>query len=158
MKRSLLVLASASTLSLAACGAPPPKAAAVAAPVGVFTSATDCAESGKLDLKGCTALIQQVVVAHQQTAKSYISMRLCEEAEGTDKCERADPKTFRRSLLAFQVTFNTPPTVLPLYAAKEKGAVGFSTFDKAKTVLAVDETIIFSEQAKIVAQSHVETN
>ena len=156
MKRLKTLTVSFATLSLAACGQSAPKTAAVAAPVGVFTSAQDCAASEKLDLKDCTILIQQVVAAHQQTAKSYISMRLCEEAEGADKCERADPKTFRRSLLAFQVTFSKPPVAIPLYAAKDKGVLGFTTLDKAKTLLAVDELIIFSQDAKTVAQAHFE--
>lgn len=155
MKRSILASLSLVTLSLTACGAPPPKAVAAAAAVGVFTSAPDCAASGLLDLAGCDALIQQGIVDHQKNAKSYISMRLCEEAEGSDRCERADPKTFRRSLLAFQVTFSKPPAAIPLYAAKEKGVIGFTTFDKSKTLLTVDETIIFSAEAKLVAQSNI---
>ncbi len=156
MKRLKLVTVSLATLSLAACGQSAPKVAAVAAPVGVFTSAQDCAASEKLDLKDCTILIQQVVAAHQQTAKPYISLRLCEETEGADKCERADPQTFRRSLLAFQITFSKPPVAIPLYPAKEKGVLGFITFDKSKTLLAVDEMIIFSQDAKTVAQANFE--
>lgn len=159
MKRSITASACLLTFALTGCGAPAPKAGPkAAAEVGVFTSAPDCAASGKADLAVCTKLIQQVVNAHQQNAKSYISMRLCEQAEGNDKCERADPKTFRRSLLAFQVTFSTPPVAIPLYAAKDQGAVGFSPFDKSKVILAADETIIFSPEAKLVAQSNIPAN
>lgn len=156
MKRLKTLTVSLATLSLAACGQSAPKTVAVAAAVGVFTSAQDCAASEKLNLKDCTVLIQQVVTAHQQNAKSYISLRLCEEAEGNDKCERADPKTFRRSLLAFQVTYSTPPVAVPLYPVKDKGVLGFITFDKSKTLLAVDETITFSQDAKTVAQANFE--
>jgi len=155
MKRPIFACLSLATVSLTACGAPPPKAAATVAAVGVFTSASDCAASGLLDTAGCDGLIQQVIANHQKNAKSYISMRLCEEAEGADRCERADPKTFRRSLLAFQVTFSKPPVAIPLYMVKDQGVVGFSPFDKSKVILAADETIIFSSEAKLVAQSNV---
>ncbi|MEQ1696960.1 MAG: DUF1190 domain-containing protein [Hyphomicrobiaceae bacterium] len=156
MKRLNTISVSLAALSLTACGQSAPKVAAVAAPVGIFTSAQDCAASEKLPVKDCNILIQQVVTAHQNTAKSYISMRLCEEGEGEGKCERADPKTFRRSLIAFQVTFSTPPVAVPLYPSKEKNVLGFTTFDKSKTFLTVDETIIFSQDAKTVAQANFE--
>ena len=83
MTRSALLTACFATLSLAACGqAPKPKGANAA--VGVFTSAPDCAANEKVKLADCNALIQQVIATHQLTAKSYISLRLCEETEGLD--------------------------------------------------------------------------
>lgn len=103
-------------------------------------------------LEVCNALLQQAIQLHQQGAKTYISLRLCEEAEGPDHCERADNNAFRRRLLALQITFSTPPSALPLYAPKDKTILGFTTLDSSATLLAVDETLIFSQDARTVAQ------
>ena len=56
------------------------------------------------------------------------------------------------------MTFSTPPTSAPLYAPNDKGIIGFSTLDKSKTLLAIDETLIFSEDAKFVAEGNVGVN
>ncbi|MFW1123267.1 DUF1190 domain-containing protein, partial [Vibrio parahaemolyticus] len=72
----------------AACGqAPPPKQPGADTAIGIFTSASDCAASGKLGLTDCEILLSRALAIHQQAAKTYISMRLCEEAEGADRCE-----------------------------------------------------------------------
>lgn len=151
MKRTKLLTACLAALSLAACGQSAPKVAAGPSAVGVFTSGPDCAASGKLQLDDCNALLQRAIQSHQQSATKYISLRLCEEAEGVDRCERADTNAFRRGLLAFQVTFSTPPVAIPLYAPADKAVIGFTTLDKSKTLLAVDEMLIFSQDAKTVA-------
>jgi hypothetical protein len=157
MKRSALAGACLVALSLAGCGGSAPKVVALG-PVGVFTSAQDCAASEKLKLSDCSILIQQALQIHQQTAKTYISARLCEETEGADRCERTDNNAFRPKLLAFMITFTPPPgipTSAPLYATKEKDTVGFTTGEKGKTLLAVDETLTFSTEAKFVAEGYV---
>ena len=154
MTRTALLLASLASVGLAACGSPAPKVDANA-PVGVFISAQDCAASNKLALKDCSILIQQAVVAHQQGQKNYTSQRLCEAVEGLDQCERADNNAFQRRLLAFKVVFSTPPSSAPLYSPKEKGILGFATLDQLKPLLVVDETLIFSNDAKFVAEGHI---
>lgn len=160
MKRITFAGVCLAAMSLAGCGGSAPKVLATG-PVGVFTSAQDCAASEKLKLQDCNALIQQAIGMHQVAAKTYISERLCEAAEGNERCERTDGNAFRPKLLAFMISFTPPPgtpTAVPLYGLKEKGAVGFTTIDKAKTVLAVDETLIFSAQAKFVAEGYVALN
>jgi uncharacterized protein YgiB involved in biofilm formation len=152
MTRIVLRLACLASLSLAACGAPKPKADGTAA-VGVFISAQDCAASQKLQLDDCSQLIQKALDAHQQGQKTYTSQRLCAAVEGPDQCERADNNAFQRRLLAFKVVFSTPPSSAPLYSVGEKGVVGFATLDK-KQLLAVDETLIFSADAKFVAEGN----
>ena len=159
MKPAASVGACLLTMALAGCGGSAPKVQNLG-PVGVFTSAQDCAASEKLKLNDCNILIQQAIQLHQHTAKTYISERLCETAEGIERCERTDGNAFRPKLLAFMIAFTPPPgtpTAAPLYALKEKGAVGFITGDKAKTLLAVDETLIFSAEAKFVAEGYVST-
>ena len=153
MMRSVLVMLLI-TVGLSGCGGPPKAQAGPPPPLGVYTSAVDCADSKKLPLTQCDQLIQSAVNQHNQTAKNYISSRLCELTEGEDRCERTSANSFRPKLLAFLVTFSQPPLVQPLYAAADKGALGFSTSDKSKTVLAVDETLLFSPAAKIVAEGN----
>jgi Protein of unknown function (DUF1190) len=160
MHPKMTFLAVLATLAIAACGSPAPKPAAKGpAPVGIFTSAQDCAAETKpelkIELKVCDELIQKAIAQHQATAKSYISRRLCEETEGNDRCERTDGNAFRPKLLAFLVTFSTPPTAIPLYAPADRTLVGFTTIDKGKTLLAVDETLTFSADAKVVAEGSV---
>ena len=152
MNRIALLSACLAPFSLAACGQAPKPQSGPPPPVGVFTSAQDCEASEKLKLADCSALLQQAMYTHQQGQKTYTSQRLCEGTEGPEQCERADNNSFRRRLLAFQVTFSTPPTSAPLYAPQEKGIIGFATLDKTKTLLAIDETLIFSSDAKFVAE------
>ena len=142
-------------VSLAGCGGPPKAQGGPPPPVGIYTSAADCADSKKLPLDQCNQLIQIAVNQHNQTARTYISLRLCEMTEGTDRCERTAENSFRPKLQAFLITFSKPPSVQPLYAAADRGQLGFSTNDKAKTVLFVDETLMFSEAAKIVAEGNL---
>jgi uncharacterized protein YgiB involved in biofilm formation len=153
MYRTVFIIAALS-VSLAGCGGSPKKQAGPAAPAGIFTSANDCAESKKLTVAQCDELIRAAVADHQQTAKTYISLRLCEAAEGIDRCERTEENAFRPKLQAFLVTFSTPPSALALYPAANQ-QIGFATRDKARTVLAVDETLTFSENAKFVAEGNV---
>ena len=153
MIRNVLLLVCLSA-TLAGCGGSPKKAAGPAAAVGIYTSGADCADSKKLKLEQCDELIHAAVTEHHQTAKTYISLRLCEVTEGPDHCERTEENAFRPKLQAFLITFSTPPSAQPLYAAPDK-QVGFANNDKSKTVLAVDETLLFSDNAKFVAEGNV---
>ena len=153
MIRTVLVAVLMSA-SLAGCGGSAPKQAAAPAAVGIYTSAADCAESHKLNLEQCDELIHAAVTEHNQTAKTYISLRLCEVTEGPDRCERTEENAFRPKLQAFLISFSTPPLAQALYAAPDK-QVGFANRDKSRTVLTVDETLLFSDNAKFVAEGNV---
>jgi uncharacterized protein YgiB involved in biofilm formation len=156
MKLPTCVLVGATAILLAGCGgAPPPKAGAEKAAVGVYTSAQDCSSSGKLDLAACNALVGSAVDAHTTSAKTYASLRVCETAEGTGRCERMGATMFRPELLAFVVTFSTPPTAQPLYAPKDKSVLGFITSDQRTTLMAIDEQLLFSDAARAVAEGKV---
>jgi Protein of unknown function (DUF1190) len=144
--------------ALAGCGGSPPPQTAKdkeKVVVGVFTSATDCSASGKLDVAACNDLIHSAIEAHNTSAKTYASMRLCEAAEGAERCERTAATIFRPQLLAFVVTFSTPPTSQPLYANPDRNVLGFTTADKKMTLLALDEQLQFSEAARAVAEGKI---
>ena len=158
MMRSILLPVAAVALSLAGCGRGAPKqAAGPPAAVGVYTSAADCAASQKLDVAQCNVLIHAAIFEHQQAANSYISLRLCEAAEGGEnRCERTEGNAFRPKLQAFLVTFSAPPSAQPLYAAAAaENQLGFISRDKSRTLLTVDETLLFSDNAKVVAEGNV---
>jgi len=143
------------SFSLAGCGGGAPKPqAGPPAPTGVYTSSSECAESEKLSLEDCSALIEQAVTMHRETAKNYISMRLCEATEGVNNCERAEDNQYRPQLQAFLITFSKPPQISPLYASADKSQPGFQTGPKGRIILAVDETLLFSKQARFVAASN----
>jgi len=151
------IVAALLSLSLSGCGGGGAKVqAGPAAPTGVYTSATDCAESEKLSLSDCSVLIDQAVDMHHQAAKKYISMRLCEAAEGADHCERTEDNQYRPQLQAFLITFSNPPQAEPLYASSDKSQPGFQTNNKGRMLLAVDETLLFSKNARFVAASNGE--
>jgi Protein of unknown function (DUF1190) len=156
MIRPALLVACAATIALAACGDAPKPVAKGPPPVGVFIGATDCAATGKLAINDCHTLIQQGIAMHQQTSRTYTSNRLCEEKEGPDRCERNENNVFRPKLLAFMITFSTPvPSVIPLYPLDERNAVGFVSGDKGRKALIVDEALIFSDQAKVIAENYI---
>jgi hypothetical protein len=154
MMRHVLLIA-AITLGLTGCGGAPKQQAGPPAAVGVYTSAVDCAESKKLPVDVCNQLIHAAVAEHQNTTKTYISLRLCEISEGDNYCERTEENAYRPKLQAFLVTFSSPPQVQPLYVSAEHALIGFSSLDKKRTVLAVDETLLFSDHAKFVAEGNV---
>jgi hypothetical protein len=150
-----VTFAALTAVALAACGQAPAKSKAPAAPVvsGIFTSAQDCAAKGTNKLEICGKLIQRAINVHNTKTVSYLSERLCELAEGKGRCERSEGDKFRPKLLAFLLTFSTPPTADPLYPPKDRKVVGFQTADASKTILTVDETTIVSPSARAVAES-----
>lgn len=147
-----LVIGASLAVVAAGCGASAPKSK-TPAKIGIFTSAQDCASKEGLTLSECSSLIQKAIDTHYGKAKLYISNRLCEAAEGVDRCERTAENEFRPRLQAFMVTFSKPPVAEPLYAPKDKKVAGFSTAGHAKTLLAVDETLIITASAKAIAES-----
>lgn len=141
------------TLGLAGCGSSASKQAGPPPPTGVYISASDCADSEKLGLADCSVLIDRAIALHYQTAKTYISRRLCEATEGANHCERSEDNQFRPQLQAFLVTFSNPPQAEGLYAQTEVAEAGFQTKAKKK-IMAIDETVMFSKSARVVAASN----
>lgn len=130
----------------------------------VFTSATDCAASGKVKPEQCTQAIEDAMKIHLTTSPVYRNLDLCEAKEGKEHCERMDEKTYRPRLSA---------VVLPVAAAIEaetsgklKGAtplyptmareMGFRTLDK-RVLLYDGDLLSFSPQAHAAAELNAST-
>jgi uncharacterized protein YgiB involved in biofilm formation len=157
MKSLALLLVASTAGLLAGCGgsAPPPGGKDTKPAVGIYTSALDCSTSGKATLSDCDKLIASAIKAHTTNSKTYISERLCEATEGINRCERMSAGVFRPQLLAFVVTFSKQPTAQPLYAPADKAVLGFTTGDKKTTLLSVDEELLFSDDARVVAATKI---
>ena len=139
------------TASIAGCGASPQQKAEAAK--GVFTSSSDCAESGILTIEQCMQAMSAAVVAHEKSAPTYSELRRCEATEGANKCEHTHAGRFRPRLLAFLIVASEPPVATPLYAAP-KGEAGFRAADN-KLYLEKDETIRFSSHAQTLFEAHL---
>jgi hypothetical protein len=139
-------MSTAFAIGLGACSAEPPQPpSAPVAARGVFTSAADCAALGKLSLEKCARAIEQAVADHEANAPVYSSLKACEKAEGPDKCERTDAKTYRPRLMAFLVELTDRPYGAPLYPTA-RGETGFRTAGNS-LLLSDDETLTFSRPA-----------
>lgn len=153
------ITAGIAAVVLAACGQAPAKTKkkepAALPQSGIFTSSKDCAERSKLEPKVCSKLIETAIDEHVEKSKTYISMRLCEAAEGNGRCERGVANAFRPKLAAFLVTLSTPPKAEPLYGPKDTKVVGFATAEQKKTILAVDETMMVTPAARAIAEGFV---
>ena len=141
---------------LAGCGKSGKKAEGPPAFRGVYTTSSDCADSGKITIEQCMEAMQKAVAEHEKTAPKYSSLRSCEATEGPGRCERTESSGFRPILLAILVTGSTPPEGKPLYAATEKKVIGFRSATK-EHYLADNEAIPFSEHAQTLAEAHIET-
>lgn len=119
---------------------------------GIFTSAADCAASQKFPMEKCTKAIEAAIENHVATAPTYTSLKSCEKAEGAEKCERMDEKTYRPKLRAFLVVGNEEVLGSPLYPTTD-GAAGFRGLDKV-VYSADDETLNFSPQAVAAYELH----
>jgi hypothetical protein len=152
----LAVLIAASTLLLAGCGGgdeAQQNAAKKPVEQAVFTSTTDCADSGKLTMDQCVVVIEAAVAQHVAMAPTYGSLRSCEKAEGDDKCERMDEKTYRPMLRAYLVIIAEQPIAIPLYPTKD-GKAGFAGPDKT-VYFGDDEKLQFSKKAVAAYERHL---
>lgn len=147
--RPATVLALAAALGLAACGKGASNKAAQKVPVDrfVFISAKDCADNGRLPMQKCAEIIDAAIASHINTTQSFPSLRSCETAEGGDRCERTDTKSFKPRLVAFLVSIaGDQAAAEPLYPppGTEQGLRGVN---KKNLVLVADETVTFSPRA-----------
>jgi hypothetical protein len=138
--------------TLAGCGRSGPQEAQSSVARGVFTNASDCAAIGMLTLDKCSKAIEQAIAQHESAAPTYPSLKACEKAEGAEKCERTDTKSFRPQLMAFLFTLSDPPLAEPLYPTGN-GERGFRTAKKS-VLLSEDESLTFSRQALAAAEMH----
>lgn len=153
MARAPLALCIASATLLTACGsAEVPKIAAPPAEKGVFVSSSDCTEAGKISEDACGKAIDQAVAIYSQTATMHNSLRLCEVAEGPERCVKAGENQYRVRVQAFLVTMGNPPTAVPLYPPPTPTAAFRSPSKQDLNVN--DESLNMSHQAMAVASEN----
>lgn len=146
-----LCLISASLLT--ACGkAEEPKVAAPPPEHGVFTSSSDCADTGKLTAEACGKAIDNAVAVHNDQAAVYKSLRQCEAVEGPERCDKTGEGAYRARVQAFFVTMSDPPTAVALYPPSGSTAAFRSP---SKQELSVhDESLNMSHSAMSVASEN----
>lgn len=135
----------AAPVLLAGCGGSSPKVA-VKDFKGIYTTASDCADSGKLSYEDCSAAMAQAVQKHETDAPSYGELRFCEAKEGDGKCEGGGEQKYRPKLFAFLVTAGKTTTAVPLYA-HTKGEEGFRDLAGA-TYMHANPDLVFSSHAQ----------
>lgn len=137
---------------LAGCGGSAPTTAEAPEFKGVFTTAIDCADSGKISYEDCAKVMSEAVVTHEADAPTYTSERSCVAKEGEGRCEfTAANGKYRPRLLAFLITASKPPTAKPLYA-HPKGQSGFRDISN-NTYTNDDEHLVFSEHAQTMFEA-----
>ena len=161
LRASFLMLAAS---TLAGCGGSAPAAVGPAAEQIVFTSAADCAATGKIKDAQCTQAIDAALQQHLAGSTVYRNLTLCEKTEGADKCERMDEKAYRPKFVALVVSSadvaqaeatGAPLGAIPLYPTMA-GEHGFRKLDK--TILLVEgDMMVFSPQAVAAAELNATT-
>ena len=143
-KLAILAVCLVLPVALAGCGGSKKSASKEKIPQGVFTTASDCADAGKLDYDTCSDIMSAAVDEHEAKAPTYTELRFCEAKQGRGKCEYSDMK-YRPKLVAFLVTESKPPKAAPLYAHK-KGKKGFRDLAN-KAYMYSNPQLAFSEHA-----------
>lgn len=149
---SAAVLASAVLLTACGDAAPPPPPPPPPSEKGLFISATDCAESGKLSAELCAQAIDTAVAIHEQQAPAFKSLRQCAAAMGPDRCDKSVDGHYRARLQAFFVTMSNPPDAFPLYPGVN-GFIGFRSATK-EAIDARNEDLVVSTAAMTVANEN----
>ena len=131
----------------------------------IFTSAADCAASGKVKPEQCTQALETALKQHLAGSPVYKTLDLCEAKEGVEKCERMDAKAYRPRLTAVVASAAaaadaaaTGATLVgtPLYLTMA-GEAGFRKLDQS--LLLVDgDLMVFSPQAVAAAELYAVKN
>lgn len=149
IRAAFVVAACVLPITLAGCGGGGGSSSTTAkVPKGIYTTAADCADGGKLTYEQCSDLIYAAIDKHEAEAPTYSELRFCEAKEGEGKCEFTASQKIRPKLLAFLVTASEPPQAIPLYATP-KGEPGFRDL-AGNTYLHSNEELVFSEHAVTV--------
>lgn len=150
----LVLVAAALVLptALAGCGGSKTETSTDKVPRGIYTTASDCAGSGKLTYEQCSELIYAAIDQHEENAPTYSELRFCEATEGDGRCEFTANQKIRPKLQAFLVTVSQPPKAIPLYATP-KGEPGFRDLGGA-TYLHTNAELVFSEHAVTVFEGN----
>ncbi len=152
--RTSLALCLLSALAVSACGKAEEQKAAAAPPAehGVFISATDCAETGKLSADACGLAIDRAVAAHTEQSPVYTTLRQCEVAQGPERCDKTGEGEYRTRVQAFFVTMSDPATAVPLYPPASSVAAFRSPSKQELNVK--DDTLNMSHAAMSIASEN----
>jgi uncharacterized protein YgiB involved in biofilm formation len=151
---AVLALPLLASLGLAGCGASTPPQPPVPVERYVFISAKDCSESNKLPMQKCGDIIDAAVASHVANAPSYTSKKACEVAEGPERCERTDSRSFRPRLVAFLVSIAGPDASASVLYPAPGAEAGFRGQEKKQLFLITDETLTFSPKALAVYEAN----
>lgn len=135
------------------CGqAEEPKAAAPPPEHGIFISASDCADSGKLTLDQCAEAIDAAVASHEVQAPTYKSVGQCAGTMGPDRCDKGVDGLYRARVQAFYIIMGTPPSAVPLYPPTTP-SIGFQSPSK-QAIDARNENMHVSIAAQTIAHEN----
>ena len=144
-KTALLTAALVLPVALVGCGGSNDTVTTAKVGRGIYTTASDCAASGKLTYEQCSDLISSAVDKHEADAPTYTELRFCEAKEGDGKCEFTANQKIRPKLMAFLITNSEPPQSSPLYATAGKEP-GFRDL-RGATYLHTNAELVFSDHA-----------
>lgn len=153
MKSLRFFFLAATALALSGCGdAGQPKSAGKPVKIGVFSSARECHEIGRLADDVCAKAIEQAGREHDKQTTLHAAMEVCEAAEGANNCERAGGTHYRPKLQAYAVILEgAPMTAHSLYASNIQGVAFRSLAGDRYTTN--DPNLVFSETALELAAS-----
>lgn len=148
---SLIAVLAAAALA-GACGNAAPTAVPGSQDRYVYLSVEDCTRGGKLDAEKCENAISRAITFHDRNGPKHKKLKECEDAEGSERCERIG-NDFRPRPAAYLFTLGPQPFAAPLYASK--GATTFKSADA--TVYDPDKTagVVFSSAAVSRSESFV---
>jgi hypothetical protein len=151
MFRPALVLTLAAAALTGACGnsSPPPAGPAPVMEHGVFISAQDCADCGKLAPEICDKAVEMAITRHEADSPIYKTLRQCIAREGAERCDRMADGRYRPRLQAFYVALGKPASGVPLYPS-QAGEVGFRSPSK-QVISALDEGLTVSSSSVTLA-------
>ncbi len=129
-----------------------PKVAAPPPEHGVYISASDCADGGKLTLDQCAAAIDEAVASHEAQAPTYKSVAQCAGTMGPDRCDKGVDGLYRARVQAFYIVLSDPPSAVPLYPPTTP-AIGFQSPSK-QAIDARNENLHVSVAALTVAHEN----
>ena len=151
-RTALLTVALVLPVALAGCGGSKNNNTTANILKGIYTTASDCAASGKLTYEQCSDLISSAIDKHEAEAPTYTELRFCEAKEGDGKCEFTANQKIRPKLMAFLITNSEPPQSSPLYAAAGNEP-GFRDLKGAK-FLHTNAELVFSDHAVTIYEQN----
>lgn len=151
---SHMIAISSACLLVTGCGGGEPESKKDPIVRGIVTSVLECSDIYEVEIDKCEKAIRDAISKHETSSTKYNRLAKCEDAEGTQRCERAGQTDFSRRLQAFKLELSDPPVAIPLYATTNSKP-GFITLNDSEILMDQDE-IKFSDQAAVIAERNAE--